>query len=376
MLNYIFTSGECKQPAHMYVSEVVDKFTKSSDKALQILNKWGITVSPSVLTEHKIHQAIIHIVNISKEIACGNAFGQASADNVNKRSKGARVRKSVEHRGWDATSVMAAQPKPKTIKLHPNEITIFFCNSNYSREDGRPYISYDVSQKGQMSLYISLVCILHRDLCHAKRDKSGLTLDEDLQLLEARIVSGLMQLVVTELNENVEYFIQPTAPKVKEFKDIIEHIKSGQQTLEVPEIITVIKLLKHPIHFYKCCDNQLSLVQSHHPKSLRNVQPLNLLLSNNKGEKYCMPLISAENFYNSHNLTSVINDKVDLSLLHVKNYLSNNELDYKELCDNFDQCTSKKGDKCLLKMSTGDAFEDENIALRDILFEDELATID
>lgn len=89
MINYIFTSGECKQPAHMYVSDIVDKFSHSSDKALKYLNQFGITVSPSVFTEHKICQAIMYIINIPNEVAYKNAFTQASADNVNKRSTGA-----------------------------------------------------------------------------------------------------------------------------------------------------------------------------------------------------------------------------------------------------------------------------------------------
>ncbi len=220
-----------------------------------------------------------------------------------------------------------------------------------------------------MSLYISLVCIFHRDLCHAKRDQSGLPLDSDLQLLEDNMASYLLEMVATELNENIEYFIELTGPKVKKYNDMVKCIESGKQSLEAAEIIAIIKLLKTLIYFYEHCHNHMTLLQSHHPIQLTNVEPLNLLLSDNQGQKSFMPLFSAEYFYSQHNLINIINGKIDLSVLHEINSMSERELDYKELCSHSDQCINEKENRNMLKSSPGNVFGDENIALCDIKFE-------
>ena len=109
---YIFSSGECNKPLPMVLSDVLDKYSKSSSKCMQIFNAFGLTVSKDTLLRFQTKLAEDHLKQVPFNDICRTSFSYASLDNLDFMSRHACVRASVQKRGLNCTTYLAGQPRP------------------------------------------------------------------------------------------------------------------------------------------------------------------------------------------------------------------------------------------------------------------------
>ena len=121
MFAFIYSNGECNQPVTMLITDIVDKYTKSSKDCKDILNKFGVAVAPK---KQKANDSS----KTKEEELIPNSFAVCSYDNINKRSRFARVHSKDVKRGFDGTSLMICYPKPK---LHFSSRLPWICLTNH-----------------------------------------------------------------------------------------------------------------------------------------------------------------------------------------------------------------------------------------------------
>ena len=330
---YIYSKGECNQPVHMYISDLIDKSTDSSDDTLKILNHFGLCVSPTTFTNFQKEKAAQHIDHLQKEIK-PHMFSVATFDNVNKRAKFAKVKASDSKRGFDGTSVMIIQPKPQTIKLSPEEETDFMKKCSFDH-NGRAYLTQVVGTQQGLSLFNAVICILNNSLCLSSRDVFGCPTNSKLSRLEKDLANGLKSLAVNEVIDNMSYFqtiwhhLSPiTKGRYTNMLQRMEHIITDHHEPSLPELMTLTKVLRWPIVIYKLQGGELSIVRSYKPVVMSKLSPISLLLSSSG----CYTaMIYEDNYYNAHSLISIKDGHIDLSVLHSLSKVSEETLYYSQL---------------------------------------------
>jgi hypothetical protein len=120
---YIYSNGVCNKPLHIFLGDVMDKFTKSSSECLDIFNSFGIVIGKDTLDRYQVQLASIHENNAPYNDIDRYSFAYASLDNLDFLSKNAHIKASSPGRGCNCTTVMAGQPQPLALRWNDEENT-------------------------------------------------------------------------------------------------------------------------------------------------------------------------------------------------------------------------------------------------------------
>ena len=328
MFAFIYSNGECNQPVTMLITDIVDKYTKSSKDCKDILNKFGVTVAPKTYEMYQKQKANDSSKNKEEELI-PNSFAVCSYDNINKRSRFARVHSKDVKRGFDGTSLMICYPKPNDVMVDDDEKTSFFQQASLDMFN-KPFVTVNVDESPVHSLFKSLLCLLHSKLRQCSRDDSGQPLDDIISDLEKHLSSAMQEWVLQEMQRHYTFYENVKTDYVADFLTALEGYTSTVDSGTITELICLSMLIKWPIVIHLKRSDQHDKCLSLWPDILQDRIPLNLLIEK---DLFC-PLIYQDAFYDTKELVTICNGKIDLSVLHSICPITVGDL-YECLCDSY-----------------------------------------
>jgi hypothetical protein len=246
---YTFSSGTCNQPLHMMLSDILDKFSKSSSQCSNIFNSFGIVVSKDTLERFQVRIAQHHEENAPFDDINRYSFAYASVDNLDFLNRHARVRASVQGRGLNCTTFLAGQPKPSAVRSADDEgAATVTSNSNAvkKRPRARTLTNETVS-------YDAITAILADDRHKADKKYSDLEVTPEEQLVFQDISHDLFNYSVIKTCNQLQNRLNETLfPVLKAFlarKDFATVEKSAKSYIGIVDescdnIVTIQSVLK------------------------------------------------------------------------------------------------------------------------------------
>ena len=329
MLAFLYSNGECNQPITMLITDIVDKYTKSSKDCKDVLNKFGVTVAPKTYEIYQKQRATDSSKNKDEELI-PNSFAVCSYDNINKRSRFARVRSKDVKRGFDGTSLMICYPKPNDVMIDDDEKTSFFRHASLDMFN-KPFVTVDVDESPVHSLFKSVLCLLHAKLRHCSRDESGQPLDDNTSDFEKHLSLAMQDRVLQETQRHCTFYENVKTDYVTDFLTALQGYTSSEvDSGIITELICLSMLIKWPIVIHLKRSGQNDKCLSLWPDILHDRIPLNLLLEK---DMFC-PMIYQDAFYDTKELVTTCSGKIDLSVLHSICPITIGDL-YECLCDSY-----------------------------------------
>ena len=373
-------------PLQLLFAEFIDKYTKSSADCLQFFNNFGVCSSYDTIRRHEttISSSRLFSKLIKREDL--NTFTYVSVDNVSFWSSNARVRSSEKERGLNCTSYMSCQPKPKSIKLSPDDQYI---NDVVSVKDdeGNHFDIKPIPYENNKSFFLSCLYNIDNELHYCKRDSDGNPINlsdqqrEDilLKLCKDRILHDLLESINFFESLPDEYFKRWVIDNSFEnYEDRFRKTLNFNYIASDPEIMAMVKLFGRPINIYKKEGDNISLKHQYFSQSINFSGSIDILCDMGTNSRY-VPLVNAKFL---PQLITLNNDESEM------NWKLNNKLSYSEILNdspyqfiydkhkrvNRERSITKKLSQCssmLSHMSIGDMDNSSLVSnQKDITFED------
>ena len=245
-------------PLPLLFAEFIDKYTKSSADCLQFFNNFGVCSSYDTIRRHETTVSSSRLFSklIKKEDL--NTFTYVSVDNVSFWFSNARVRSSEIERGLNCTSYMSCQPKPKSIKLSPDDQYI---NNVVSVKDdeGNHFDMIPMLCENNQSFCLSCLYNIDQELHYCKRDSDGNPISISDQQREDLLLKLCKDRILQDLFENINFFESLPDDFFKmwiidnsfeNYEDRFRKTLKFNDIVSDPEIMAMVKLFGRPINIY------------------------------------------------------------------------------------------------------------------------------
>ncbi len=233
MINFLVTNGECKYPLHILLSDVISKYTNSSDDCMTIGNRLGLWSSPDTLKRHTTELVSQSQRQPLEARLTLRSLRIVSIDNINVRNPYAIVRSGQVHRGLDGTSVQTSEPAPSKIKMGSEELA--FSKKCFRTSDNEIVIK-TFTLIGKEAFYYIL----------AARFIPGLVRKPSQE--ERGDLMRLMHILGRELREELLNDVENHRDEIVEkFGDRFNHqeIVSLTELPDLPDLLTAISFVRH-----------------------------------------------------------------------------------------------------------------------------------
>lgn len=303
--NYQISHGRCNFPFHMLIADVVDKYTKSSSKCVQILNTLGICVSSTTLERFQTSKALENFeLSIYMHINPNN-FNYISIDNLSYWDRHSRVRSTDQSRGLNCTSYMIGEPKPGVLCLGDDDKGQFFKDSVVDT-DGNRFLCVHSKGKNIESLGKALACILDPNLLKCVRDCGSVPAEDQTQLIEEYLGNALCTSITQDMVENISFFKQYFSlnTSILDFSYRLENIILNQEKPGEPEYMALLKLSGSPVEIYRPNEDLITKECTISADIHADNSPLRLLANEHNSYTAYSSLITEKDFDKSECLLS------------------------------------------------------------------------
>ena len=184
----------------MLITDIVDKYTKSSKECNDILNKFGVTVAPKTYEINQKQKANDSSNNKEEEFLGSLQLRHQQKESFHQ-SRFQRCWKGIQ---WNFTYDMLSKTEWYCGWWWWKDF-IFFQQPSLDMFN-KPFATVDVDESPVHSLFKSVLCLLHYILRQCYRDDSGQPLDDNISDSENHLSSAMQERVLQEMQRHDTFY--------------------------------------------------------------------------------------------------------------------------------------------------------------------------